>query len=268
MSDDYIHGFTRWEQRRLMEQAEILAPSVFAGLDFSNVSTLLEIGCAVGAELSVLRQRWPHLQLTGLDRSAPHLAAARDLLGHEIKRRTVTLVLGDGYALPFSAHKFDCVTTIWMLEHVADPRRIICNARRVLKPDGTLICIEVDNDTFRFDPVSDVIADWWYRFNSYQESAGGDPFIGKKLKDIAEQAGCRHIQAERAHVIDSRREPQRRGVLLEYLANLLLSGADSMIKGGFADESDAARLRAEFDRLRSDDAVDFRYYATRLTCQP
>jgi hypothetical protein len=31
---------------------------------------------------------------------------------------------------------------------------------------------------------------------------------------------------------------------------------------------DATRVKNEFARLRDNEAVDFRYYATRLTCRP
>jgi trans-aconitate methyltransferase len=107
MSGKYIHGFTASEQRRLVEQAGILAPNVFAGLDFADISSLLEIGCAVGAEIDILQRRWPHLKLIGLDRSASHLMAASKTLrerateGNTRARRCIPASLADA--------TFDCV---------------------------------------------------------------------------------------------------------------------------------------------------------------
>jgi SAM-dependent methyltransferase len=268
MSVEYIHGFTATEQHRLVEQANVLAPNVFAGLDFSGVTTLLEIGCAVGAELDILHRQWPHLELTGLDRSASHLAAAGKLLATGIEGPRAALVRGDAYLMPFAEESFDCVITIWMLEHTTDPVRVIRNALRLLRPKGRLICTEVDNATFGFEPRSEVIAHWWDWFNDYQRSAGGDPFVGRKLEEIARRAGCRDLRVERVYAIDSKRDATRRRVLLDYLEELLLSGAENMIKEEFADERDAARVKSEFARLRDNEAVDFRYYATRLTCRP
>jgi ubiquinone/menaquinone biosynthesis C-methylase UbiE len=133
MSVEYIHGFTATEQHRLVEQANVLAPNVFAGLGFSGITTLLEIGCAVGAELDILHRQWPHLELTGLDPSASHLAAARKLLATGIEGPRAALVRGDAYLMPFVEEIFDCVITIWMLEHVTDPVRVIRNALCLLR---------------------------------------------------------------------------------------------------------------------------------------
>ncbi|MEJ2325764.1 MAG: hypothetical protein P8Y25_02625 [Chromatiaceae bacterium] len=40
MAQDYIHGYSREEQRRLIEQADVLAPNVFAGLDLAGAGGL------------------------------------------------------------------------------------------------------------------------------------------------------------------------------------------------------------------------------------
>lgn len=268
MTQDYIHGYSREEQRRLVAQAATLAPNVFAGLDLSASRDLLEIGCGVGAELSQIHARWPAARLTGVDHSPRHLAGARDLLAGEIRRGAVSLVHGDASALPFAARSFDTALTIWMLEHVADPARVIAEALRVLTPDGRLICTEVDNDSFAFEPAVPAIADWWSRFNGYQRQAGGDPFVGRRLAGIAAQLGCRDIRSETLPIIASHLEPARRPVLLDYLQDLLLSGAERLLASRQASAADVARLRDAFAEVRESAGTEFRYYAVRLTCRP
>jgi ubiquinone/menaquinone biosynthesis C-methylase UbiE len=261
MDSGYIHGFSDTEQERLFRQARVLAPGVFKDWDLGEAASLLEIGCGVGAELQLIRERWPHLALTGLDRSDSHLAAGRARLPADI-----ALVRGDATAMPFPDATFDRVITIWMLEHVRDPAAVLREALRVLRPGGTIICTEVDNDTFRFNPRVDAIAHWWDAFNRFQREAGGDPFIGPKLPDLARAAGADQVESVVTHQIDSREQPARRRIWLDYIEELLLSGADNLVGAGMATAGDVDVLRAEFERLRSRNDFDFTYYAVRMSC--
>jgi len=264
----YIHGFSSEEQDRLVRQAAVLEREVFRGLDLRNASTLLEIGCAVGAELQLAGRRWPHLELTGLDISHSHLEAARHVLAAEIEAGRVTLVEGDAGAMPFPDDSFDRVMTIWMLEHVADPAAVLAECLRVLKPNGRLICTEVDNATFGFSPMIPVIMDWWDRFNRFQQQAGGDPFVGPKLSAIAARLNARDITEEILPIISSRNEPTRRKELLDYLDELLASGADQLRGADLAAKEDVQALHEAFQSVRADPSVHFQYHATRLTCRP
>lgn len=268
MDQEYIHGYSRSEQHRLLEQAAVLAPNVFAGLHLARSRRLLEIGCGVGAELEQIHARWPQIALTGLDHSAGHLGAAQEHLSPMIRRGEVQLVCGDARALPFPAASFDTATTTWMLEHVADPKHILREALRVLTPDGELICTEVDNESFAFDPPVPAIDAWWGRFNRYQQQAGGDPVIGRHLFGFAKALGCRDIRSETLPIISSRMEPKRRGALLDYLESLLLSGGGRLLAAGHADHGHFAQLREAFETVRGNQTIEFRYFAVRLRCRP
>lgn len=48
-------------------------------------------------------------------------------------------VLGDAAALPFAADVFDAVVCAELLEHVYDPRRVIGEVARVLRPGGRVL---------------------------------------------------------------------------------------------------------------------------------
>jgi ubiquinone/menaquinone biosynthesis C-methylase UbiE len=266
--DGYIHGFSRAEQVRLVRQAEILAPGVIGGLGLCGSERVLELGCGVGAELKLLARRWPGLVLTGVDRSPSHLAAARDLLAEELHAGRVSLVEADVRALPFPDDSFDRVLTIWMLEHVADPASVLGEAARVLHPRGRAVLTEVDNASFRFDPPLEPIAAWWERFSAWQQRAGGDPYVGRKLEGLLRTLGWRDVHAEWFPNVSSRHAPARRGELLAYLQELLLSGAETLMREGVVTDADRESLLGAFGEAASDPAITFQYLAFRVSARP
>jgi ubiquinone/menaquinone biosynthesis C-methylase UbiE len=203
VSSDYVHGYPREEQHRLAEQTAVLAPNLFRGWDLCGCRSLLELGCGVGAELAHLRGLWPGLAPTGIDLSDGHLCAAREWLAERKGGVDIGLVRGNACALPFADGTFDAAITIWMLEHVADPRRLLGEALRVLSPHGRLVCTEVDNDTSAFAPEVPAIRDWWARFNRCQRRAGGDPWVGRRLAGLARSLGARDIATATLPIVSS-----------------------------------------------------------------
>lgn len=261
----YIHGFSDSERRRLIAQAQLLAQPVFGGLDFSGDRSLLEVGCAVGAELHLIAQRAPQLSLTGLDLSAVHLRAGHAWLN---RAERIRLVQGDARALPFADDSFDVALTIWVLEHLRDPAAVVGELLRVVKPTGRVILTEVDNRTFCFDPTQTAISAWWDAFNRCQaELGGGDPFIGGKLRHIVSALGAEVLAAESRRVISSADTSRARAAQLRYLRELLASGAERMLVHGYATLEMQHAMEAAFTAVQARREVAFRYGAVRLICQ-
>ena len=131
----YLHGFTSEEQDRLMRQARQLEPAIHDRLPFRRARSLLEVGCGVGAQTSILLRYFPDLKVTGVDRSPENLARARDNLAHcAWASERYEFVEGDAATLPFEASSYDAAFLCWILEHVADPARVLSEVRRVLRP--------------------------------------------------------------------------------------------------------------------------------------
>jgi SAM-dependent methyltransferase len=55
------------------------------------------------------------------------------------KAQGVSTVLADGLALPFAPRSFDAILISSLLQMVPDPRRLLAECRRVLRPSGTLV---------------------------------------------------------------------------------------------------------------------------------
>jgi SAM-dependent methyltransferase len=110
-----------------MYRAEVLARvSHLAGRD------ILEVGCGEGMMFDE----------TGV---AP---VQMDVSITRVKRavgKGRLLLCADGYHLPFADESFRAVLLVAVLEHTSEPWRLVAEARRVLKPGGTVVIV-VPND--------------------------------------------------------------------------------------------------------------------------
>lgn len=97
---------------------------------------LLEIGCGIGTDLA--RFAAGGARVTGVDLSETAIGLARQNLtlhGH----KGDVFAAGDGAALPLADASMDVVYAHGVLQYAADPRGIVNEARRVLRPGGTAI---------------------------------------------------------------------------------------------------------------------------------
>jgi ubiquinone/menaquinone biosynthesis C-methylase UbiE len=97
--------------------------------------TLLEVGCGIGTDL--VRFARGGAVATGIDLSETALALARRNAGHA--GVAMDLKLANGEALPFEDSSFDVVYCHGVLQYTADPRLMVEECRRVLKPEGEAI---------------------------------------------------------------------------------------------------------------------------------
>ncbi|MEV7775308.1 methyltransferase domain-containing protein [Kitasatospora sp. NPDC086791] len=67
--------YLRFADERTRPLRDLLAR--VPALPHPGEETILDIGCGPGNSTAVLRERWPHARLTGVDNSAPMLATAR-----------------------------------------------------------------------------------------------------------------------------------------------------------------------------------------------
>ncbi len=93
-------------------------------------SECLDIGCGGGLLTNALA-KLGHT-VTGIDLSEKSLEIARS----RDETSSVRYLAASAYSLPFPDHSFDSVSAMDLLEHVENPRLVIKEASRVLKPKG------------------------------------------------------------------------------------------------------------------------------------
>lgn len=226
----YLHGYSKKEQNRLYKQARFLAPEVYEKIDMKGVRRLIEVGCGVGAQTSLLVKRYPRMKITGIDLSEVQIAQATRHLQRYVKKHQVHFSVQNAEKINFPKNSFDGAFLCWFLEHVPRPDKVLKQVRNVLKPGGVVYCTEVQNHTFFAEPYSPAILKYWFIFNDAQWLMGGDPFMGAKLGNILKQAGFKKIHLEFKFILCDSRNIRRRSAFLNDWTALMLSAAPELLK--------------------------------------
>lgn len=255
----YIHGTAPSEQERLADLNRHNNPHFLQFLDLTGAQSILEIGSGLGILAVEVARAAPNARVVGLEYSAEQLAKAPR--GEGVPAN-LTFLQGDGHALPFDDGSFDVVYCRFLLEHVADPVRVLSEARRVLGRDGRVFAQENNILINDFDPDCPRFAGVWRKFADLQRTLGGDALVGKRLFRLMKQAGFEDvrlsIQAEVHHAGNGHPSFEW------WTRNLILnvrSGEAALMKHGLATRDEIEGACAELEALiRRDDATALFYW--------
>lgn len=102
---------------------------------------LLDVGCGSGTLLGLLKQRGFHAM--GVDFSEEAAKVAQAVNG-------VRVIVGSLEQAAFPKESFDVVTLFHVMEHVTNPREVLAEVLRILRPDG-IVVLQVPNiDSWQF----------------------------------------------------------------------------------------------------------------------
>ena len=96
---------------------------------------VLEVGCGAGVDLARFAKGGASVVGVDLSSSAIDLARAN----FEQQRLAGDFRVADGEALPFEDNSFDLVFAHGVVQYTADPKRLVEECRRVLKPGGEAV---------------------------------------------------------------------------------------------------------------------------------
>lgn len=92
--------------------------------------SILDIGCGAGLLANALAKEGHTVQ--GIDLSPSSLKVAQQ----QDETKTVRYQVANAYCLPFPSETFNVVCAMDVLEHVEEPKLLLSEASRVLKPGG------------------------------------------------------------------------------------------------------------------------------------
>lgn len=149
-------------------------------LRFLIHGSVLEVGCGVGAFCRWCAEELG-LNIVGLDPSSEAIQRAEQAIP------SAKFVVGYAEGLPFSAHTFDTVVSLEVVEHLPQPEKFFQEAKRVLKEGGTLI---VQTPQYPLKRFYDFLH--WIRRtkkNLADDPTHISPFTLRALQQMAEEAG-------------------------------------------------------------------------------
>lgn len=161
----------------------------FLNNGLSESGSVLDIGCGTGAMLHMFSNILPEAGFTGVDESFEILQSS-----HKIKNHNVELITGKGSSLPFKDNVFDFVYARLVLLHNRKPEEIVKEMKRVCRPGGIIVNVEIDDGTLVFYPFAFEFNRLINAYIEYSRLRGMDRIMGRKLFSIYKSAGIEEVK--------------------------------------------------------------------------
>jgi ubiquinone/menaquinone biosynthesis C-methylase UbiE len=192
MKDPYVHGYSPRESLRLQDQARTLEELLHHDTCYAEGTTVLEIGCGVGAQTIILGRSSPAANITSMDISPESVRLARARV-QSAGMPDIGFSCGDIYRLPIARESVEHVFICFLLEHLREPERALREVHRILRPGGTLTVIEGDHGSAFFYPENACAEEAIRCLVRLQKEKGGDAHIGRRLYPLLTGAGFHSV---------------------------------------------------------------------------
>ncbi|RIV20820.1 methyltransferase domain-containing protein [Alicyclobacillaceae bacterium I2511] len=196
--EKYLINHGNIPERWLLEQTILTGPSrrgILKLLPIQAGAQILDIGTGFGALAFDIAATLP-VTVTAVDADPAVLHVANALyqqMGSEqcfLASSQLSLIQGDAYQLPFPDATFDFVLARFVYQHLQNPRRATDELARVLKPEGHVCVMDVDDQwTLTYPEDNGALAKLRMAVGRLQSLQEGDRFVGRKLANYLYDAG-------------------------------------------------------------------------------
>jgi SAM-dependent methyltransferase len=253
---DYVLGTQDQEIDRLGLQHRVWRARTLEAWRRARIgegNTVLDVGAGPGfASFDLAEIVGPRGKVIALERSRRFLdhVEARGLANIETREQDVEMGFGESVA--------EAAWCRWLLSFVSDPRRVVANIARALKPGGRAVFHEyVDYGAWQMMPRNADIDRFRTLVMQSWREAGGEPDIGLTLPLWLEQAGLEIIEV-RPHIEIVRRDD----FTWTWPAAFIASNSRRLHELGYVDAEEARRLSRALD-----EATDSAWMITPLVVE-
>src|SRR5262245_10563177 len=206
-----------------------------------------DLGCGVGMVTALLAELvGPEGHVVGIGVSGAQLAQAREELPAGCRATRLVEASATDTGLP--SESFDLVYCRFLLIHLPEPERALREMRRLLKPDGILVCEDGDLTASGSQPPS-ALGAFADLFGRLGPSRGVDYTLGRRLFQMVLAAGFPAPDITFNQPVLARGENKR---LLELS---VAEAGPAFVEAGLITAEELERTLVEMRRLASDETV-------------
>lgn len=261
--DDYIHGFSPAEQRRLTLMQGILNDAELSRIDLAGVRSILDVGAGLGQMTRALaRAAEAGTRVVGVERDERQRAEALRQAEEAGEAGAIELRGGSAEALPLSPGErgsFDLAHARFLLEHVHDPLAVVREMISAVRPGGgRIVLVDDDHELLHLWPrCAEFDRAWRTYWESYRDR-GLDPLVGRRMPALLREAGATPTRADMVFygAVTGERlfDP-----VVDNLAGVLGGAAGSLDRSGRFPRAEMERALAALDDWRRGPAATLWY---------
>jgi SAM-dependent methyltransferase len=172
----------------------LLNPASLREMALLGDERIVDFGSGLGQFTRAMARAVPRGRALGLERDPAQILGARRLAQEDGGVSNVEFREADALDPALSDGEwgtFDVAHARFVLEHVPDPLRVVQNMVRAVRPGGRVILADDDHDILRVAPDPPGFSDLWRAYIRSYDRNRTDPFVGRRLVALLQQAGAR-----------------------------------------------------------------------------
>jgi ubiquinone/menaquinone biosynthesis C-methylase UbiE/CRP-like cAMP-binding protein/GNAT superfamily N-acetyltransferase len=187
------------ELRRLITQATLAEDIEFGLLErigLSDGATFLDVGSGPGVTALLVAKRLPSAIIIGVEPEERLRTQAQSLVESQGVAARCRFLEGTGSRTQMADDTADFSYARLLFQHLPNPLEVLGEMRRVTRPGGTIVVLDVDDRTNIVYPPPAEMATIETRIAAAQTAAGGDRHVGRKLHGYLHTAGLENVGVE------------------------------------------------------------------------